>query len=75
MPKEMIIGFRTSLKKVIVYLHQVALIPSKESMKEDKSVTDTVAAIRYKQKELQADQLDRNKRIEIVDDDEMEINW
>lgn len=65
-----------ALPDFIVYLEQAAINPAEMRVKkQDKSITDTIAAAYYKEKEAQDDQMERHKKGENVNDNELKTYW
>lgn len=68
LPKGMLFRVGLDFPDVFVHLDKVAINPAEErGKKEDKSVTDSVAPIHYKEKKSQDDYMDRYKEVKTVD--------
>lgn len=70
------VGVCTPFPDVIVHLNQATTNSAeRRGEKEYNSVTNTIAAIDYKEKESQDDQMDRHKEFVTIDDNELDKDW
>lgn len=66
----------TDLPDVIVRLNQVVISTDEMRVEEkERSVTDSVEAMCYKEKELQDDQIDKHKEVWNIDDNVLDTGW
>lgn len=71
----MMLRVESDLLEVVLYLDQVSIVSHEQREKEqDQSVADPAAAVRYREKELQSHEMDRQIRVETVEDAEVKID-
>lgn len=75
-PKEMLMGVIADVPDTIIHLDRTSIIPSQYIEKEvDEYVAASVVAVYYGEQDSVNDQMDRHKRSETVDDNELKTDW